>query len=68
MLSLVASLMFLTSTALRYHLVNCTIDTGPKHCMHLSLVLGIYLFQNDLHECGEEFLVASYAELLFDHP
>ena len=30
-LSLVASLMFLTSTALRYHLVNCTIDTGPKH-------------------------------------
>lgn len=36
--------------------------------VHLSLVLDIYLFQNEIHECGEEFLVANYAELLFDHP
>ena len=66
-LSSVASLTFLTSTALRYHLVNCTIDDRAK-TLHLSLMVGIYLFQNDLHECREEFLVANYVELLFDDP
>ena len=69
LLSLVASLMFLASIALRYHLVNCTIDTGPKHCTGRSSSAFIYskmTFMNAVKNFWSQTM-RNYYSIILEH-